>query len=145
MISLLMCILSICSDDMLGVLGNERLMWSASESATYYVIAVWTPELTPEFSECASTNDISKDLPGTSCYADRLCVKACKPDPEGGPDLCSNYNILEPVEVLPWACVRTTVCVEMRDNDVRTARCESCEEPCYSGAPKRLLNVPLCP
>lgn len=137
-----------CSDDRIGRLDNQRLTWQASEGATYYVIAIHTygEDGFSVYEECASTNATFKDLVGTSCYSDRLCVKACKPDTAEPPgaDLCSQYNVTEPTEVLPYICVRTTVCTEMRDGDARTARCDSCEEPCAPGEPTRAAWVPDC-
>lgn len=144
MLSLLLCVLSICSDDMVGRLDNQGLRWSPSEGATYYVVARqrWEGE-TVIHEECASTNGTSVDLTRTECYADGLAVKACKPDPEGGPDLCSDYNTMEPVQMWPWACLRghtQHTGPQPRDNWT-----ETCEEPCYTGAPRRMPGLPECP
>ena len=148
MVALLLCVLSICSDDMVGRLDNQGLRWSPSTGATYYVVAVhsYAEDGTSVYSECASTNGTTIDLTRTSCYADRLCVKACKPDTINtppGPDFCSDYNVTEPVEMWPWACVRgftQHTGPQPRDNWTDT-----CEERCYQGAPLRLPNLPECP
>lgn len=135
-----------CSNDRAGVLGDERICWQASTGATYYVLGLRTPgETSYIVTECASTNDTCKDLPGTACYGDSLVVKACKPDTEEPieADLCSEWSIMEPVEVLPYACVRGwTLHTGPLPRDEWT---DTCEEPCYQGAPRRLPLLPECP
>jgi len=146
MLLLLACALTICSDDVLGVLGNEVLEWDHSETATYYIVAkqYWIGE-TPAYAECANTVSNWLDLRTADCYADEIVVKACKPSTDGGPDLCSDYNADEPVEILPFACLSTTDCVFSDDGDARNDRCLSCERPCWSGAPRRMPNLAECP
>lgn len=135
-----------CSNDRVGVLGDERVCWLASTGATYYVLALRTPgETSYIVTECASTNSTCKDLPGTACYGDAIVVKACMPDTAGGPDLCSEWSIMAPVEVLPYACVRERGCTFSDDHDARNDTCMPCETPCFQGAPRRLPNLPECP
>lgn len=142
------CKADACSDDRIGVLNNQRLEWQPSEGATYYVVAIHTygTDGYSLYEECASTNATFKDLVGTMCYSDRLCVKACKPDTADppGPDLCSNYNVTDPVEVLPYLCVRHTICHPMRDGDARTEWCEVCEDACAPGEPTRASWIADC-
>lgn len=141
------------SNDRLGILGDEELCWIPGDAtATYYVIGImhWIDdgEGSYEVTECASTTATRYRLPpDSSCYSDGLVVKACRPPtPEEPPgvDICSDYNIMELVEILPYACLRNNWCHE--DNpDARLNHCDSCEYPCFPGALLRLtLRYPSC-
>jgi hypothetical protein len=127
---LLLCILTLCSNDMLGVLNDETIQFDASEGATTY-------DVYADGVLCLSiiAPNTSILLP-PSCRGDAVTVRACN---EFG---CSSDS--DPIEVLPFACLRTTSCTQGTPGDARTAFCESCEYPCFDGAPKRLSNVPLC-
>jgi hypothetical protein len=133
-----------CSNDRVGVLGDERVCWLASTGATYYVLALRTPgETSYIVTECASTNSTCKDLPGTACYGDAIVVKACMPDTAGGPDLCSEWSIMAPVEVLPYACLKGYT--QHTGPLPRDNWTDTCETPCFQGAPRRLPHLPECP
>lgn len=111
---LLLCVATLCSDDVLGVLGNERICWDAAERAESYDIEA---DGAPCYSVLASSTCETLDA---SCRGDAVRVRACN---VAG---CSAWS--NPVEVLPFSCLRG----------------ESCEEPCWAGAPTRLPHIPQC-
>jgi hypothetical protein len=129
--ALLLCVLSLCSDDMVGVLGNERICWDAAARAGTY-------DLAADGTACVSViaPETCTTLP-PECRGEALRVRACN---AAG---CGGWS--GPVEVLPFACVRQRLaCTFSDDGDARNDRCEVCEYPCFSGAPRRLLSVPEC-
>lgn len=115
MILLLLCLGTLCSNDMQGVLHDEEVRWDPSPGASTYDIYADGHFC---FSVLASSNRI---ILGDSCRGDAITIRACN---SSG---CSVDS--DPVEVLPFACLRG----------------EGCEYPCWAGAPRRLSHLPACP
>jgi len=87
----LWCASTACSDDLLGVLGNEQLCWDASERVEYYEVAT-------EHIYCGLVIAPERcvDL-WSDCRGEMLVVRACN---DYG---CSEWS--DPIEVLPWVCI----------------------------------------
>ena len=124
------CVMDSCSDDSAGVLGNERLCWDDSDGATNYEIAA-------DGALCVSVlAPATCDTILPTCRGDAVRVRACN---EVG---CSAWS--DPVEVLPYACIRTTGCAYSDDGDSRNDGCQTCESRCFDGAPRRLPTLQEC-
>lgn len=114
-----------CSDDVLGVIGNEWLEWDAAADPegepVHYEIWRNAPG---ETGPCVVTADTHVLVAGTPCVAPPvtvyLHVRAC--DPAGN---CGGWS--GDVEFLPFACL-----------------CASGEHACYEDAARRLPHLPEC-
>ena len=131
MLSLLLCAATVCSDDMLGVLGNERICWDPAARATSYEVAA-DGVLCVSVLEPATCDDLL-----STCRGDAIRVRACN---SAG---CAAWSA--PVEVLPFACTRAVECHRSDDGDSRNDGCTTCEQPCWIGAPRRLSHLLECP
>jgi hypothetical protein len=88
---LTLCVLNACSDDSVGVLGNERVCWDASENTVTYEVAadgvLCVAVLAPETCDTL--------LP--TCRGDEIRTRAC--NAYG----CSGWS--DPVEAWPYLCI----------------------------------------
>ena len=105
MIALLLCAATLCSDDMLGVLGNESICWDGQSLATTY-------EIEADGRPCyAVLSPATCEALDATCRGDAVRVRACNQYGCGG---WSN-----PVEVLPFSCLRANCSIPCWPNAKR--------------------------
>lgn len=138
-----------CSNDRLGILGDERLVWDpvvewgldeAGGPAAPGQYEVWR-EGDVQACDVVPPAQTFLDVFASNCIIPngehRLYVRACN-----ALGVCGQFG--GPVGFLTYACARTTACVYSADDDARNDSCPACEDACYAGAPRRLSHLPTC-
>lgn len=139
MLTFLLCLLHLCSNDSLGlpVLGDEVLAWEAVPDTDLQAYEVWRQE-----GPCLVVNPAltSIRVSGTSCLAPNdtalLRVRACD---TGG--LCGDFS--NEVEFLPFTCISGREEVTLGP-DPRDTFNPNCEAMCFADATYRLPEDRRC-
>lgn len=123
---LLLCALHSCSNDTLGVLGDEALTWDPAPNASIYHVGRVLPD--GGVQACLSTTETSAPItPGGACdppgRGPHFVVQMCTPDGE-----CGAWS--DPVEILPFACWTADVPTNFTIINVE-------ERPCLEDSPDR--------
>lgn len=157
----IICRTDSCSDDPQGVLNNQTVEWCSVSGATHYQIwRVSTP------SQAQSEATLCQTVPAVqgSRQSFDLTTNVCN-RPTIGPDgkLVTQYQVkviacnlfLGEYRCSPWAEQLITseffIYTCFRQTDItqgpNETKFNTCEEPCYPGAPKVLPQerIPLCP
>lgn len=140
-----LCTTHACSNDILGVLGDETLSWDAAIPAPNGFITSYDVCTAGE-EACITTSGLSLLVSGTSLdavgYAGGLKVRACDCHNPDFPCACGGWSNL--VEILPFACFDQQPSIPNPHNPLDYTN-PSCERHCYPSSPYRSSITSPCP